>query len=136
MPDPLLVLPDPILVLIQYLRARPEITALVPAASIVTALPTNPVGQYVLLTWAGGQGIWPAVDDAAIQIDTMYGDKAACSLLMRTVRAAVWAIRNDTVAAGSLGSAIEELPPQWLPDTVPVIPISRFMARFRVLIFP
>ena len=91
MPDPLLVLPDPILVLIQYLRARPEITALVPAASIVTALPTNPVGQYVLLTWAGGQGIWPAVDDAAIQIDTMYGDKAACSLLMRTVRAAVWA---------------------------------------------
>ena len=41
MPDPLLVLPDPILVMIQYLRARPEITALVPAASIVTALPTR-----------------------------------------------------------------------------------------------
>lgn len=135
MPDTVYVLPDPLLALLQYLRARPEVTALVPSANILTELPPIPAYPYVLLTWAGGDGIWPAVDDSAIQVDVLGGTKPSCGLLARTVRAAVWAIRNDTVAAGTLGSGSEELGPQWFPDTLPVPPLPRYTARYRVILF-
>lgn len=130
------VLPDPLLCLLQYLRARSEVTALVTSANIITELPPNPSYPYVLLTWAGGDGIWPAIDEAAIQVDVVGGTKPACGLLARTVRAAVWAIRNDTVAAGTLASGSEEIAPQWMPDEIPVPPVPRYTARYRIITFP
>ena len=128
------VLPDPVLALVQYLRLRPEVTALLPAVNIRTSLPSTPSWPYVLITAAGGTGIWPGLDDASLQVDSLGGTQDQCSLLARTVRAAIWAIQNDTVPAGVLASGVEELGPQWLPDQVPTIPVSRFVARYRVIL--
>lgn len=130
------VLPDPILLLIQYLRLRPEVRALVASGNIIDALPKLPTDPYVLITWAGGAGIWPAVADDALQVDAYGGTKEQCSLLARTVRAAIWAINGDVVPAGVLSSAAEELAPQWLPDQIPSPPLSRFVARYRIVTHP
>lgn len=136
MANPLTVLPDTALALIQYLRLRPEVTALLPAGNILTAIPSAATYPYVLVTPAGGIGIWPALDDASLQVDTVGGTQASCSLIARTVRAAVWAIANDTVPAGVLVSGAEELGPQWIPDTIPVVPLARYVARYRIILHP
>jgi hypothetical protein len=108
MPDAVYVLPDAALALLQYYRARPEVTALVPSSSIGTQLPSSfaAPAPFVLLNVAGGQGIWPAVGDDAISVDCYGTDKITAYALARTVRAATWAIRNDTVAAGTLLSRV------------------------------
>jgi hypothetical protein len=138
MPYPLSVLPDAELALIQYLRLIPEVIALVPAARVTTQLAPSPVYPVVLISRAGGSpAVWQALDEPALQVDVL-GDvtdkdgKAKCSLLMRTVAAAILAIANDTVPEAVLSSAMEEVGPAWLPDTIPVPPIPRYVARFRV----
>jgi hypothetical protein len=138
MPYPLVIQPDDELALIQYLRGIAQVTALVPGTRITTELPPNPVYPVVLVQRAGGVGIWPAIDEPALQVDVVEnpGRRFECKTLMRTVRAAILAIANDTVAQGVLSSAFEEVGPQWLPDTVPVPPMPRYTARFRVLIHP
>jgi len=138
MPDALYVLPDSVLALIQYYRARPEIAALLPAStSIEATLPAGWAGTaFVLVNLAGSGGIWPAVGDDAIQVDCYAPTKDAASALARTVRAATWAIRNDTVAAGTLMRGLEEIGPQWLPDSLPTIPVDRFTARYRIIFTP
>jgi hypothetical protein len=133
MPYPLSVLPDAELALIQYLGSIPEVVALVPVGRITTQLAPSPIYPVVLISRAGGVPVvWQALDEPAFQVDVVGGDKATCSLLMRTVAAAILAIRNDIVAEAVLSSAVEEVGPAWLPDTIPVPPIPRYVARFRV----
>jgi len=132
-PYPRAVLPDGVLAVQQYLRGLAEVTALIDAAKIVTELPKAPVYPYVIVQWAGGLGHWPAMDEPAIQIDVIGGTKFACGLLTRTVRAAMWAIANDVVPEGVLVSGQEEVAPSWLPDTIPIPPLPRYVARYRVL---
>lgn len=143
MPDAPHLLPDPVLAVMQFLRARPEITALTPTPSVVSMLPVNFSGAYVSVTLAGSTPIYPRIDDAALQIDAMISGQIVgtelenqCSLLARTVRAAMWSIRNDVVLAGVLVSCSEELGPQWMPDLTPALPVARFTARYRVLLHP
>jgi len=138
MPNPLVVLPDPILCAQQYLKARSEVTALTAASKIVTELPSSPdyTTPYVIVQWAGGLGHWPGMDETAIQIDVVGGTKPLCGTVTRTVRAAIWAIANDVVSAGVLASSQEEVAPSWLPDTIPVPPIPRYTARYRILTHP
>lgn len=135
MPNPLNVLPDDELALIQYLRGLTAVTALITAGNIITELPPTPVYPYVLLQRAGGMTSYPsATDEPAIQVDTLAADRHTAKVLMLTVRAAILAIANDTVAAGILSSAYEEVGPAWLPDTVSIPPVPRYVARFRVLL--
>lgn len=135
MPLPLTQYPDDELALIQYLRTIPAVTALVPSARITTELPPNPTYPVVLIQRAGGVGIWPALDDAALQVDVVAdaGQRRACKILAQTVRAAVLAIANDIVPEGVLVSASEEIGPQYLPDTIPNPPLPRYTARYRVI---
>ncbi len=133
---PVVVLPDDELALLEYLRSVAEVTALVPAARITLELPPSPVYPVVLLQRAGGIGIWPALDEPAIQVDVVAdaGQRRACKVLAQTVRAAILAISNDVVTEGVLASATEEIGPQYLPDTIPVPPLPRYTARYRVLL--
>jgi hypothetical protein len=133
MPYPLSVLPDAELALIQYLRGVPEVVLLIPAARVTTQLPPSPVYPVVLISRAGGTPpVWQALDEPALQVDVLGVDKASCSLLMRTVSAAILAIANDIVTEAVLSSALMETGPAWLPDTITVPPIPRYVARFRV----
>jgi hypothetical protein len=136
MPNPVYVQPDATLAILQYLRLRPELTALLPAASIVTQIPTRPTYPYVLVTLGGGSGIWPAMDEPSMQIDTMGGTKVLCGQIARTVRACIWAIANDTTPAGVLSSSHDEMAPAYIPDMVPTPPLPRYTARYAVLIHP
>ena len=135
---PITVQPDPVIALQQYLRARPELVAITAATKIVSEIPSSPsyATPYIVVQWTGGTGIWPAIDEPSLQVDAVGGSKAVCSLAARTVRACIWAIANDTVAAGVLVSGAEEVAPSWLPDTVPVPPLPRFTARYRVILHP
>ena len=134
MPNPVYVQPDPVLAMLQYLRLRLELTALLPAASFVTEIPTTPTYPYVVVQLAGGSGIWPALDNPVMQVDAVGGSKVACSLIARTVRACIWAIANDIVPAGVLSSGHEEMAPAYIPDTVPTPPLPRFTARYSVIL--
>ncbi len=136
MPLPLPSLKDDELALIQYLRSVSAVTALVPAARITTELPPSPAYPVVLVQRAGGQGIWPSIDDSALQVDVVddAGKRYECKQLAQTVRAAIWAIANDVVAEATLASGSEEIGPQYMPDTVPVPPLPRYTARYRVLL--
>lgn len=135
MPFPLATFPDDELALIQYLRSVTEVTSLVPGAHITTELPSSPVYPVVLVQRAGGVAVNPrGVDDAALHVDVIAdaGQRRACKVLAQTVRAAILAIANDTTSEGVLSSGAEEIGPQWLPDTIPVPPLPRYTARYRV----
>jgi hypothetical protein len=138
MPNMPYILPDPVIALQQYLRLRSQITALTAATKVVSEIPTSPdyATPYVVVQSVGGVGIWPALDDAALQVDVIGGTKDLCSQVARAVRACVWAIANDRVTVGVLASGAEETAPAWLPDTVPNPPLSRFMSRYRVILHP
>ena len=138
MPNPVYVLPDAVLAVIQYLRLRTELTALTSAAHVVTEIPPSPdySTPYVVVQLGGGIGIWPAVDEPALQIDTVGGTKVLCNQVARTVHACIWAIANDVVSAGVLSSGATEMGLAYLPDTVPTPPLPRFTARYRVLLHP
>jgi len=130
-----IVLPDAELALIQYLRSRSELTTLVPAARITTVRPKSPVYPLVLIQRIGGTSLtWNAIDEAAFQVDVIGGSRYDCQKIARTLAACVLAIANDIVSEGVLVSAQEEVGPQWLPDAVVVPPMSRFVARYRVLL--
>jgi len=135
MTTPVNVLPDAELAIIQFLRSRSEVTALVPSARITTVLPPQPTYPHVTLMRMGGDSIARGnIDDSAVQIDVWGGSRYACQQIARTIRACVLAIANDTVAEGTLVSGFEETAPQWLPDDVVVPPLPRFVARYRVLL--
>jgi len=136
MPNPITPGPDATLALLQYLRLRPELTALIPAAKIVTEIPTNPTYPYVLVTLGGGRGIWPALDEPSLQVDSVGGTKALCGQIARTVRACIWAIANDIVPAGVLCSGSDEMAPAYIPDTIPSPPLPRYVARYSLLTHP
>jgi len=133
---PLAPLPDDELALIQYLKTVTQVTALVPATRITTELPPKPTYPVVLIQRAGGQVIWPSIDDPALQVDVVAaaGQRRACKQLAQIVRAAILAIANDVVAEGVLASGWEELGPQWMPDTIPIPPLPRYTARYRILL--
>jgi hypothetical protein len=131
------VQPDAVLAVIEYLRGVSELTALVPAAKIVSAIPAQGTAYpYIVVQRAGGTGVWPAFDRPSIQIDAVGGTKYECGHIARVIRAAIWAIANDVVDAGVLVSGTDEVAPQWFPDTVPTPPLSRYVARYSVLLHP
>ena len=136
MANPIYLMPDAVLAVLQYLRLRPELTALLPAASIVTEIPSNPTYPYVVIQEGGGTGIWPAIDEPALQIDTVGGPKPLCSQIARTVRACIWGIANDVVPAGVLCSGADTMRMAYIPDTVPTPPLARFTARYSVILHP
>lgn len=75
------------------------------------------------------------MDEPAIQVDVIATDRTQAKKLMLTVRAAILAIANDIIPnVGVLVSAYEEVGPSWLPDTIPIPPLPRYVARFRVLL--
>ncbi|MFF1633972.1 DUF3168 domain-containing protein [Leifsonia sp. NPDC058248] len=132
---PVVPAPDDELAVIQYLRLVPAVTDLVPGARITTELPPTPVYPVLLVQRAGGVMAVPQrVDEPAIQIDAVGGTKAQCKRLMQAARAAILAIANDIVPEAVLSSAVEEVGPSWLPDTIPNPPLPRYTARFRVLL--
>lgn len=132
---PVNVLPDAELAVIQYLRSRTEVTALVPAERITTTLPSQPTYPVVLVQRIGGlAAAWQQIDEPALQVEVVGGSRYQCQQLARTVRACLLAIRNDTVAEATLVSGAEEVAIQWMPDMVVVPPLPRFVARYRVFI--
>lgn len=132
---PVIAAPDDELAVVQYLRSTSALTALIPAAKIVTELPDKPAYPYLLVSRIGGLMAVPQrLDEPAIQIDSVGGTKYVCKQIILTARAAILAIANDTVPAGVLSSAVEEVGPSWLPDTIPTPPIPRYTARFRVFL--
>lgn len=135
MPDPVIPAPDDELAILQYLRGIPAVTALVPSARITTELAPSPTYPVLLIQRAGGVMAVPQrIDEPAIQVDAVGGTKAQCKRLMLAARAAILAIANDIVAEAVLSSAVEEVGPSWLPDTIPNPPLPRYTARFRVLL--
>lgn len=133
---PVYVQPDATLALIQYLRLRPELTALIAADHILDVTPSSPTYPYVLVSEGGGNLIWPAIDEPALQVDTVGGTKYLCSQIARAVAACIAAIANDIVPVGVLCSGWVEMRNAYIPDTVPTPPLPRFTARYRVLLHP
>jgi hypothetical protein len=132
---PINILPDAELALIQYLRSRSEITALVPGSRITTVAPPEPTYPLVRVMRIGGTGTsWGLIDEPAFQVDVIGGSRHLCQQIARTIRACILAIANDTVSEGTLASASEETGIQWFPDTVVVPPLPRFVARYRVFL--
>lgn len=130
---PISPLVDDELALIQYLRTASTVTDLIPGERITTELGDKPVYPVVLVNRSAGTTIAPGVDEPAVQVDVIGGTKGECKRLTQAVRSAVLAIANDTVPAGTLSSADEEMGPAWLPDTVPVPPLPRYVFRVRLL---
>jgi hypothetical protein len=136
MANPVYVQPDAVLALMQYLHLRSELMALIASDHIVTEIPASPTYPYVVVQEGGGTGIWPAIDEPALQVDTVGGTKPQCSLIARTVRACIWAIANDVVPAGVLCSGADTMRMAYIPDTVPTPPLPRFTARYSILLHP
>lgn len=128
---------DDELAVIQLLRATPEVTALVPAANILTQLPPSPQYPYVLVQRVSGQMLtWVTGDQPVLQIDALGGTQPACKKLMLTVRAAIMSVASTVVPAGVIESASEQVGPGWMPDTVSVPPVARYTSRIELVTHP
>jgi hypothetical protein len=135
--NPVYVQPDPVHAVIEYLRGLSEITALLPAEKIVSSIPAKGTAYpYVLVNFAGGADLTVGMEESTVQIDSVGGSKPQCQKIARTIRAAVIAIANDIVTDGVLAHGSTELAPQWLPDEVPTPPLSRYTARYSVILHP
>lgn len=135
MPNPVVAMPDDELATLQYLRTIPEVTALIPGARITTEMPPSPTYPLVLVRRAGGQALIPqGIDETAQQIDVVGGTKSQCKRAALAIRAAILSIANDVVPEAVLCSGAEELGPQWFPDTVPTPPVSRYTARYSIIL--
>ena len=130
---PIANLPDAELALIQYLRSRTEITSLVPSERITTTRPAEPTYPLVLVMRIGGLVNSWQLDEPAFQVEVIGGSRYQCQQIARAVRACILAIRNDTVSEATLASGAEEVGIQWIPDSVVVPPLPRFVARYQVL---
>ena len=134
------VLPDPTLAVITYLQSISQVTNLVASDHILTQIPLSPSYPYIFVQQGGGRGIWPAIEDASIQIDVVGGTQQVCNLIARTVRAAIWAIANDVVSFTSNSVTItvalvkgeDEVAPSWMPDLVSNPALSRYTARYAI----
>jgi hypothetical protein len=132
---PISVLADAELAVIQYLRSVSAVTDLVPSARITTTLAPKPTYPVILVQRIGGTSkAWQRIDEPALQIEAVGGSRYQCQQVAATVRAALMAIRNDTVSEATLVSAVEEVGIQWIPDAVVTPPLPRFVARYRVFI--
>jgi len=144
MSRPIVILPDPVLAILQYLRGVAVLTSLVAPDHIVTEIPSSPSYPYLVVNLVpSGGAIYPSIDDAVFQLDALDIDhstgttsgKVTAAAIARTVRAAMWAIANDTTASGAvLSSCREEIGPQWLPDTVPTPHIACYTQRQAVIL--
>lgn len=130
---PVNVLPDGELALIQYLRSRTEVTALVPAERITTTRPAEPTYPLVTVMRIGGLANNWQIDEPAFQVEVIGGSRYQCQQIARVVRACILAIRNDVVTEATLASGFEEVGIQWIPDSVVVPPLPRYVARYQVL---
>ena len=130
---PVNVQPDGELALIQYLRSRSELTNLVPAERITTRRKSEPDYPLVLVMRIGGLANNWQIDSPAFQVEVIGGSRYQCQQIARTIRACILAIRNDTVPEAVLVSGSEEVGIQWMPDSVVVPPLPRFVARYQVL---
>lgn len=132
MTRPVSLLPDAELAVIAYLRGRSEITAILPAARITTALPSVPAWPALLVQRSGGRPVAAERLDAAdMVIDAVGTDKAQCSLLARTAAAVLVAAAGTQVpeAGAVIQSAELGQGPMWLPDTQSNPPLARYMVR-------
>ncbi len=136
MPLPLAAAIDDELAMVQYLCSIPAISTLCASGSISTEMPTKPTYPRVLITRVSGQLIWPALDEPVQVVDVYGTTKRQAKTLALTVRAAILAIANDSVTEGVLSSAVEEVGPQWLPDTLPTPPVPRYTSRYRAVTHP
>jgi hypothetical protein len=135
MPRPIIVQPDAELAVIQYLRARTQVTDLIPSDRITTTRPAEPTYPLVTVMRIGGTSTsWQGLDEPALQVDVIGGSRYQCQQLARVIRGCILAIANDTVSEATLASGSEEVGPQWFPDQVVVPPLPRYVARYRVLL--
>ena len=125
--------PDAELALIQFLRSRTEITSLVPADRITTTRPSEPTYPLVLVMRIGGLANNWQIDEPAFQVEVIGGSRYQCQQIARTIKACILAIRNDVTSEAVLVSGSEEVGVQWIPDSLVVPPLPRFVARYQVL---
>lgn len=132
MTRPVSLLPDAELAVIAYLRGRPEITAILPASRITTALPSVPVWPALLVQRNGGRPVvQERLDRADMVLDAVGTDKAQCSLLARTAAAVlVAAAGTQVLEAGAIVQSVQlEQGPMWLPDIQSNPPLARYVVR-------
>lgn len=137
MANPVYVLPDAPLAVIQYLRSTAAITALIDPERITTRIDPEPTYPVLLVQRMGGQVIGRGgIDNSTLQVSCIGGSEFECSKLIRTVRATILAIANDVVSEGTLVSGFELVGPSWIPDTTTEPPLSRFILRVQVVLHP
>jgi hypothetical protein len=123
----LIMLPDAERVLVDFLRAQPELIELIDAR-IFTALPGEPTWPSVrVVRWGGWAAIYDplVLDEAWCQVDTWADRKALASDVARLMRAVISArVKRecDVVSGFRFGMMIDS------PDTtfVPAKPHIRF----------
>ncbi len=118
-----IVLPDAVAVIRDYLLAVREVFDLV-EDRIATRSPANPVYPYITLQRIGGPQ--PAtgtewIDKARFQVDAWgaQDDEAGASLVIRTVLAALKALRHAEYQhpTAIVSEVDQDLGVTWLPDT-------------------
>jgi hypothetical protein len=122
------LLPDVEVLLVNWLKAQPAISAIV-ADRVSTSLPANPVlPALTLFRVSGGPGM-PWEDRARVQVDCWGTSRGATSVLARTVISALDRLQSTSGLAAA--EAIDGPTPRFDPS-VP----SRHQLDALVLVYP
>lgn len=127
------LLVDAELLAVRYLRAVPEVAAVV-SARVYTEIPPEPTYPLVRLTRIGGiPAIRRHLDVARLQVDVWANSKFAARGLAATVQAAL----HDMVGAHTEGVVTrveDDLGLTWAPD--PETDVARYTAGYAVFLHP
>lgn len=124
------VLPDTERLVRAYLVQVTEITALV-GTNVSTEQPGTTPASWITFTRLGGPSLPAlpeAMDVARFQFDAWATSKATASTIARTLRAALRASTNYTLATvGTLGGCSIVTDIAWTPDTSRTPPTPRYV---------
>lgn len=107
---PIYVQPDVVKLVVAFLRAQTEVTALIAAAQIrgqVGDNPTFPLVRVTRITDTGAVPEPPLLDQVQVQIDVWGGNNRQAERLAATIKAAlVWRIPNHSNDEGVVTKAV------------------------------
>lgn len=131
----LLVLPDAVTLTRKYLLTVTELTDLIDER-ISTRSASTPVYPYLTLQRIGGTSVVAErLDSARIQFDAWGATESDASVVIRTARAALFALNRVggyVAAAGVLTGVNDIAGPQWLPDTTRDPHVPRFTSTLDI----
>lgn len=121
---PVVVFPDAVLVVIEYLRS-----VMPPGTRVYSRVPASLPAEFIRVERLGGMRRFPFIDRPRVDIECWSGSEEGAEALVNTTRAYVLAMAGQR-GGTTVYDVAEVSGPQWLPDSTTGKPRYVFAVEF------